>query len=82
MESISLPVNNSGLYVIESGWENCKSGHSYGPAIRDHYLIHYVASGKGQFTAHGATYEIGAGQGFIIYPDQVTFYQADQQEPW
>ncbi|MEG0865079.1 MAG: AraC family transcriptional regulator [Clostridia bacterium] len=82
MESISLPVNNSGLYVVENGWENCQSGHSYGPAIRDHYLLHYVASGKGRFTAHGTTYDIGAGQGFIIYPEQVTFYQADQQEPW
>ena len=32
--------------------------------------------------AEGLTHAIGAGQAFVIFPDQVTVYQADSNEPW
>lgn len=70
------------IRLVNWGHESCRPGHSYGPAVRDHYLIHYVESGRGYFTCHGKKITVSAGQGFIIMPGDVTFYQADQTDPW
>jgi AraC-like DNA-binding protein len=70
------------VFVRQCGSEACARGHQYGPAVRDHFLIHYVASGKGVFYADGRTYTIGAKHGFIIFPGQVTTYRADDDDPW
>ena len=73
---------NAGLSVYSTGYEQCDSNHSWGPAIRDHYIIHYVVSGKGTLRYNQQTYSIEAGQLFIIYPSQVAAYQADADQPW
>ena len=65
-----------GLYQF--GRESCEAGHSFGPARRNHYLFHYVISGNG----HTKTYHIEEGQGFMIFPKQVTTYIADIDSPW
>ena len=70
------------LYVCQFGEEACKPGHFYGPASRDHVLIHFVASGKGVLHCQGRHFPVSAGQGFFIYPNEESFYQADEQEPW
>ena len=74
-----------GLY--QYGWEKCEPGHSYGPAKRNHYLFHYVVSGRGQLLADdkkGVTqsYPLHGGQGFLIFPEQTNTYTADIREPW
>lgn len=73
---------NLDLNMYNCGNENCSSGHSYGPAIRDYFLIHYVESGKGIFKAGGKVYHIEADQCFLICPDEITFYKADEKNPW
>lgn len=73
---------NMDLNMYQCGFEDCVSGHFYGPAVRDHFLIHYVIKGKGFYQVGEKTYHLGAGQGFLICPDIVTFYQADLAEPW
>ena len=70
------------LFVCQFGEEACSSGHAYGPAVRDHVLIHFVASGKGVFICQNQKFAVRAGQCFFIYPDEESFYQADQKEPW
>ena len=35
------------LSVYNVGYQNCDPGYQWGPGIRDHYLIHYIISGKG-----------------------------------
>lgn len=70
------------LYIYQCGSFHCESGHAYGPAVRDHYLIHFVHSGKGIFQVGNTTYHLKAGNGFLICPDTVTFYQADEEDPW
>jgi len=72
----------AGSSVFNCGGEQCAPGHTYGPAMRDHYLIHFVASGSGTLYADGREYPIGAGQGFIIFPDEITTYSADMRDPW
>lgn len=85
MEITYLPIENRegfDLVVYQCGMEKCNISHSYGPAIRDHYLIHFVLKGTGIFYVDGKSYEIKANQGFLICPDVVTYYKADDEDPW
>jgi AraC-like DNA-binding protein len=50
--------------------------------VRDYYKIHYIHSGKGVFRAGGQTYFLSRGQGFLICPDMLAFYRADDLDPW
>lgn len=74
--------NHSDLVFYYSGSEDCTPGHAYGPAVRDNYLIHYVRSGQGIFRTGNSVYTLRQGQGFLICPGVVTYYQADQIDPW
>lgn len=85
MEELFLEITNkydSNLVVYQCGWENCRPKHSYGPAIRDHYLIHFVTKGCGKFYIDDLTFEIKENQGFLICPEDVTYYEADENMPW
>ncbi|MDD3212410.1 MAG: AraC family transcriptional regulator [Eubacteriales bacterium] len=75
-----LPLGR--ITVKQCGYEECKPGHFYGPAVRDYYLIHYVASGKGTFYSARGAFPLHEGQGFIIFPHEITRYQADIKQPW
>ncbi len=81
---VPLLVNRrfSELNPLVVGEEHCKSGHTFGPAIRDYVLIHYVLSGCGSITVGEKTYNVQAGEAFLILPDEVTVYSADTNDPW
>jgi len=70
------------LVVKQFGTEQTVPSHRYGPHVRDHFLIHYVLQGCGTLTAEGLIHSIRAGQAFVIFPDQITTYQADAVHPW
>ena len=70
------------LYMIFCGFEECVPSHSFGPAIRNCYLIHFCLDGKGTYFVKDKEYNIKKGQGFLIYPNEVTFYKADEKDPW
>lgn len=74
-----------GMYQFGRG--KCDPAHSYGPVARNHYLFHYVLSGTGILFADdskGKTqqYPIKSGQGFMIFPGQITTYISDKELPW
>lgn len=75
-------LNHTEIYIYQCGSEACPPGHFYGPAVRDHYLVHYIHSGKGIFQVGDTVYHLKAGNGFLICPDVITYYQADEKEPW
>ncbi|WMJ22173.1 AraC family transcriptional regulator [Paludicola sp. MB14-C6] len=75
-------ATNSSLWVCQCGWEICKSTHTFGPAVRDHYLLHYVVDGHGYFKNQSGEYRLSKGQGFLITPGETTIYWADREEPW
>jgi len=85
MQMTVLPtINRDGfdLVVYQYGMEKCKPSHSFGPAVRDHYLIHFIISGSGTFYVNGKSYNIKENQGFLICPDIITYYEADDEKPW
>lgn len=70
------------LSVYNVGHQFCTPGYTWGPGVRDHYLIHYVCAGKGTYTVHERTYELEAGDAFLIFPDTQVVYRADLRDPW
>lgn len=70
------------LAINHCGWEACRPGHSFGPAVRDHYLFHFVLQGTGSYRCRGRDLAVGPGEGFLILPGERTFYQADAKNPW
>jgi AraC-like DNA-binding protein/mannose-6-phosphate isomerase-like protein (cupin superfamily) len=70
------------LTVYHCGIEKCKPSHSFGPAIRDHFLIHYILEGQGTFYVDGNSHKLSVGQGFLICPNVKTYYEADHDKPW
>ncbi|MEQ9886733.1 AraC family transcriptional regulator [Pectobacterium zantedeschiae] len=75
-------TSNIGLNVYQYGEERCAKKHSYGPAVRQHYLFHYVITGKGVLHTEFGAFPVLAGEGFLIYPHDITTYCADDREPW
>lgn len=70
------------LAVFNVGRQKCSPGYEWGPGIRDHYLIHYISSGKGSYICEGTTYKLSAGDLFLVRPDTEVSYRADEREPW
>jgi AraC family transcriptional regulator of arabinose operon len=64
------------------GSEVCAPGHFWGPGIRPHYIFHYVHSGKGIMRIGEQIYPVVKGQGFLICPNSIVYYKADDAEPW
>ena len=70
------------LSLCFCGYAECEPLHSFGPAARPNYIFHYIMSGKGIYKVGEQTFHLEKGQGFVIEPEIMTFYQADQKEPW
>ncbi|UDE96295.1 AraC family transcriptional regulator [Carnobacterium viridans] len=85
-ESIFLlkKLNNvyTDYYFSYCGFAKTESKHSFGPAIRDQYLIHIILEGEGYYSIKNQKYYLSKGQGFVIPPNVSTFYQADEKNPW
>ncbi|RFZ79682.1 AraC family transcriptional regulator [Lacrimispora amygdalina] len=70
------------LTIYYCGHETCMPGHYFGPAVRKHYLLHVVLKGRGVYRTSDREYRLMEGEAFLIKPQEVTYYQADNREPW
>ena len=70
------------LYVNCCGLSRTEPLHSFGPAFKPHFVIHYVIGGKGKLAIGGKEYPLKQGYGFLIPPEELAFYQADETDPW
>lgn len=77
-----LRKNSVELYLSYCGKENCAPGHTYGPAVREEYLLHYILEGEGTFSAGGKSWNLTKNDAFLIFPDETTIYSSDVQNPW
>ena len=76
------PQNHHDIEIIQCGTHECAPGNTYGPAVRDIYLIHYIVTGKGYFNDSTTIHPLSTGDMFLITPDNVTVYYADMIEPY
>lgn len=70
------------LSVYNVGYQRCNALYQWGPGIRDHYLIHYIISGKGTYRTSGVTHSLSAGDCFLVYPNTEATYCANETDPW
>lgn len=84
MISSEIIINEDyiGINPCSFGYQDCTPSHSYGPAVRTHWLLHYVVSGCGIFRREGQEHVLRAGDVFVIPPFLETYYEADAQQPW
>lgn len=52
------------LFMTCCGCSRTEPLHCFGPAMKPHYLIHYVLNGRGIFKMEGEEYPLEAGCGF------------------
>ena len=72
----------AGISLDFCGFEHCLPRHSYGPNVRNNYVIHAVISGKGILDYSGKRWESREGQIFLLFPGEETTYYADRNDPW
>lgn len=69
------------FHLLFCGYAECEPLHSYGPATRPNYIIHYVMGGKGYYRLEEKKY-LFQRTDIFNEPESLTFYQADKEEPW
>ncbi len=73
---------DTNIYIRQFGKQVCMPNHSFGPGTRDHYLLHFVVSGKGKYYYKDQVFEVKSSQCFLICPDELAYYIADEDDPW
>ncbi len=79
---INSNQTNRDFNVIQYGYRQCAPGFYEPKYARQTYLMHYVYSGKGVFTGDDISFEVRAGQAFLITPNVVSIYVADRLDPF
>ena len=75
-------LSSQSLAVTECGIQICNSGHATPVINYSEYAVHFILEGKGEYKVNGKTYNLSAGQGFLITPGAKCEYTADTQKPW
>lgn len=70
------------LTLYQYGKEDCSPLQMFGPALRNHFLLHFILKGKGILQLGAQRYPVKAGQAFLITPNNPATYYADEKNPW
>ncbi|MDD6915982.1 MAG: AraC family transcriptional regulator [Eubacteriales bacterium] len=82
MAKIYVFENFSNITLLQCGESYCPPLHEWKPDIKSTYLIHFIVSGKGCFFCGDKTYDLCAGNAFVVTPNSGASYRADKYEPW
>ncbi|MDO5517560.1 MAG: AraC family transcriptional regulator [Clostridium sp.] len=74
--------NEELVCFIGAGRQDCFDMHSFGPGMRNCYIIHYIIKGSGTFVVNNTKYKINEGESFIIAPYTTVWYFPDKRTPW
>ncbi len=72
----------SDLTLYYCGISACEPGLTSRPAIREHYVIHYIIRGTGTLYVNGQEYHLHEKQAFLLSPGIVHKYVAGEDDPW
>lgn len=75
----ALPNNH--INLLHVGWEKCLPGYTY-VNHRDMYLLHFIYSGTGFLQLNNTKYMLSKNDVFLIRPNQLASYTADDKNPW
>ena len=75
-------TSSKDLYLVSCGWEKCGATHSYGPAVRNYYMLHFILKGQGLYYLNNKHYKLNENQCFLTEPGTVTLYKAEPTNPW
>ena len=75
-------TSSKDLYLVSCGWEKCGATHSYGPAVRNYYMLHFILKGQGHYYLNNKHYKLNENQCFLTEPGTVTLYRAEPTNPW
>ncbi|UQS82001.1 AraC family transcriptional regulator [Bombilactobacillus folatiphilus] len=73
---------NYDLQLTHAGFSVNLADHTYGPTIRNEYLIHIVLKGHGTFQTTTQQWQLGPSDGFLTPPNMPIAYHAAHQQPW
>lgn len=76
-----LQEMSSELSLIHFGKEKCKPYHVFA-GERNEYIVHFILSGHGFYSADNSTWTLSEGQMFLIRPGRPIIYCADSRDPW
>ena len=82
---VNFVINNgSGEDIVPlfAGENECCAGHSWGPHVRNHFIVHFCIDGRGVLKRSDGEHQVSAGELFIIREGEETTYTADSIEPW
>ena len=69
------------ITLVHMGKESCKPYHVFS-GTREEYIIHFILSGRGFYSANGNTWSLSSGQMFLVQPNNTIVYCSDGIEPW
>ncbi|MEE0868059.1 MAG: AraC family transcriptional regulator [Clostridia bacterium] len=56
--------------------------HSYGPQVRDHFLLVYIKEGNAILSLRDKHYELSSGQLLCMFPNEKIYYAATEGSLW
>lgn len=70
------------IIVYEIGTHKTPPSHAFGPAVRPYYLLHFIEKGRGYIERNGEKRFLEEGEAFLIFPEELTLYCSDKNQPW
>ncbi len=64
------------------GRRSCTPGYEVPAAVRDHFVLHYVTHGNGEYQNGEKCFRVHPGEIFIVHPGEITRYTADSTDPF
>ena len=68
-------------FVITCKREKTKGGGSYGPVIRNLFIIECNLSGHGSVEINGKEYRFGPRQCYVLFPGDTVVHHSDAADP-
>lgn len=77
-----LPQYSIECSLLYCGKEKCEPGHSFGPMVRNHFMIFVFMDGRGIFRNDQKEFQVTKGDCFVIFPGENIYFEADQIDPY